>query len=75
MLCVRLYAQTNFKYKNASLPVEVRVQDLLSRMTLEEKIAQMRHIHAYSINELNQVKDSADNHPVRTADSFPGSKG
>lgn len=35
--CVRLYAQTNFKYKNASLPVEVRVQDLLSRMTLEEK--------------------------------------
>ena len=23
--CVRLYAQTNFKYKNASLPVEVRV--------------------------------------------------
>lgn len=36
--CVRLYAQTNFKYKNASLPVEVRVQDLLSRMTLEEKL-------------------------------------
>ena len=31
--CVRPYAQTNFKYKNASLPVEVRVQDLLSRMT------------------------------------------
>ena len=29
--CVRPYAQTNFKYKNASLPVEVRVQDLLSR--------------------------------------------
>ncbi len=28
--CVRLYAQTNFKYKNASLPVEVRVQDLLA---------------------------------------------
>ena len=37
--CVRLYAQTNFKYKNASLPVEVRVQDLLSRMTLVENMA------------------------------------
>lgn len=37
------------KYKDASQPVEVRVKDLLSRMSLEEKIAQMRHIHAYSI--------------------------
>lgn len=33
------------KYKDASQPVEVRVQDLLGRMTLEEKIAQMRHVH------------------------------
>ena len=37
------------KYKDASQPVEVRVKDLLSCMSLEEKIAQMRHIHAYSI--------------------------
>lgn len=29
-----------FPYKNASLPVEQRVADLLSRMTLEEKVAQ-----------------------------------
>ena len=28
-------------YKNASLPVEQRVADLLSRMTLEEKVAQL----------------------------------
>ena len=28
------------KYKNASLPIEERVEDLLSRMTLEEKILQ-----------------------------------
>ena len=55
--CVRPYAQTNFKYKNASLPVEVRVQDLLSRMTLEEKIAQMRHIHAYSIMENGKLNE------------------
>ncbi len=32
----------NLKYKNSSLPVEERVNDLLSRMTLEEKIAQMQ---------------------------------
>ena len=48
---IHLFAQTDPNYKKASLPVEVRVQDLLSRMTLEEKIAQMRHIHAYSIME------------------------
>lgn len=29
------------KYKNPDLPVEERVEDLLSRMTLEEKIAQL----------------------------------
>lgn len=42
-------AQEAMKYKDASLPIEVRVQDLVKRMTLDEKIAQMRHIHAYSI--------------------------
>jgi hypothetical protein len=29
------------KYKDANLPVEERVEDLLSRMTLEEKIEQL----------------------------------
>ena len=28
-------------YTNAKLPTEVRVKDLMSRMTLEEKVAQM----------------------------------
>jgi beta-glucosidase len=32
------------KYKNPNLPVEVRVADLLKRMTLEEKVAQMQCI-------------------------------
>ncbi len=30
-------------YKNASLPVEERVKDLVSRMTLDEKVRQMQH--------------------------------
>ena len=36
-------------YQNPNLPVEQRVADLLSRMTLEEKVAQM---NMKSLNEL-----------------------
>ncbi len=36
-------------YKNKDLPIEERVEDLLSRMTLDEKIAQIRHIHSWDI--------------------------
>lgn len=32
------------KYKNSTLPVEIRVNDLLKRMTLAEKIGQMTQI-------------------------------
>lgn len=35
-------ASSVFPYKNPKLPVEQRVQDLLKRMTTEEKIAQLR---------------------------------
>lgn len=48
-------AQETMRYKDASLPIEVRVEDLVKRMTLDEKIAQMRHIHAYSIMENGKI--------------------
>jgi beta-glucosidase len=38
---VIILAQNNPSYKNPNLPVEERVNDLVSRMTLEEKISQM----------------------------------
>ena len=40
------FTETGAPYKDASLPVEQRVEDLLGRMTLEEKVAQMRIFHA-----------------------------
>lgn len=46
-------------YRNSKLSVEERVKDLVGRMTIEEKIAQMRHIHGFSIQnngELDTVK-------------------
>ena len=44
-----LSAQNDFPYKNPALPTEARVNDLLGRMTLEEKIAQIRHLHSWDI--------------------------
>ena len=41
ILPARTQTQTAPPYKNPSLPVEARVDDLLSRLTVEEKIAQM----------------------------------
>ena len=32
------------KYKDASLPINARVDDLLQRMTLEEKVAQLQAV-------------------------------
>ena len=38
-----------FPYQQAGLPVSQRVDDLMMRMTLEEKIAQIRHLHSWDI--------------------------
>lgn len=48
-----------FPYQNEKLSPEERVTDLLNRMTLDEKIAQIRHIHSWDIlnrQELDQKK-------------------
>ena len=45
-VCGNMVAQV---YKDTDQPVEKRVEDLLKRMTLEEKVSQLRHIHGGSI--------------------------
>ena len=37
---------SNAPFHNPALPVEQRVNDLVSRMTLEEKVSQMVHVAA-----------------------------
>ncbi len=52
-------AQQILPYRNPTLPVEKRVSDLLARMTLEEKIAQISHLHSWHIfdgQKLNMSK-------------------
>jgi len=50
---VLLVATSNFAqqlpYKNSQLPVDERITNLIGRMTLEEKMAQIRHIHSANV--------------------------
>jgi len=45
----------NAMYKQSNLPTEVRVQDLLSRMTLEEKIGQMALVDKGSLKKIDDI--------------------
>jgi|GEM_PF-1602599 beta-glucosidase len=45
----------NAPCRNPSLPIAERVNDLISRMTLEEKVSQMRD-HAFAIPRLGVPK-------------------
>jgi beta-glucosidase len=61
-------------YKDASAPVEARVEDLLSRMTLEEKIGQMTQIEKNSLAAgdverylLGSVLSGGGGYPARNA--------
>ena len=59
-------------YKDASAPVEVRVGDLLARMTLEEKVAQIMTIWD-SKTEIFDAKGELD--PVKFSAKFPNGIG
>jgi beta-glucosidase len=49
-------AQDKPKYKDATLPVKTRVQDLVGRMTMDEKIAQLSHLHATDMTVAGSVR-------------------
>ena len=44
-------------YKNPDLPIEDRVEDLLARMTVDEKIGQMTQLNITMINTTGQQRD------------------
>jgi beta-glucosidase len=54
-------AQAAFPYKNANLPTADRVKDLLGRMTLEEKVAQIQcHWETVAAGTITNDKADAD---------------
>lgn len=62
--------ETYMKYKDQRQPVEVRVEDLLSRMTLEEKIGQMTQIDR-SVASFDVVKTYSIGSVLSGGDSAP----
>lgn len=51
-------------YKDAKAPVEKRVEDLLSRMTLEEKVYQLNQYTLGSNNNVNNIGEAVRNVPA-----------
>ena len=56
-------ATTEIPYRDATLPIDARVADLLIRMTLEEKIAQLGSVWSF---ELFRSETEVDPERVRT---------
>jgi beta-glucosidase len=57
IICFSFSLKAQLLYKNSTLPVEERLDDLLSRMTLEEKIGQMsmKSLSKLSYNKEEQI--------------------
>jgi len=57
---LNIYVNKSFSqaYKNSSLPVEERVQDLLSRLTTEEKIKQLDMYRGWDISPMGQSHEA-----------------
>jgi beta-glucosidase len=47
--------KTNLPYQNSALPIEERLDDLIRRMTVAEKIGQMALIEKNSVSDLNDI--------------------
>ena len=63
-------------YKDPLVPVNQRVGDLLKRMTLDEKIAQLRHIHSSNYNvdghlDLNKLGSFTEGKSFGCIEAFP----
>ncbi len=63
-------------YKDRNCPVEKRIDDLMGRMTIEEKIGQVSHLHSWSIFDgkvlnLNKLESEAGDVGYGLFDGFP----
>lgn len=76
MVTISMMMQGNERkplYKNPQAPIEQRVEDLLGRMTLEEKVGQMNQLVGIEHFKQNSATMSTDELATNTANAFyPG---
>ncbi|MBR5726511.1 MAG: glycoside hydrolase family 3 C-terminal domain-containing protein [Muribaculaceae bacterium] len=56
MLALSAHAAPKYPYRDATLPVDQRVEDLLSRMTVEEKVGQLVCLMGWDSYQINGKK-------------------
>ena len=56
LMAMSMNAKNNYPYQDSSLPVEQRVEDLLSRMTIEEKAGQLVCLMGWDSYQINGKK-------------------
>lgn len=61
-------------YQNANLPVDVRVEDLLNRMNLHEKIMQLTQGVLGNNDNPNNMEEEMQNHPGETGSMIYGNE-
>lgn len=66
--------QKHLPYKDASLPIDVRVEDLLSRMTLSEKIMQLNQGVLGNNDNPNNLTDELQNHDAEIGSMIYGNE-
>ena len=66
-------AQETMRYKDASLPVKERVEDLLGRMTLREKVGQLnQRLYGFAAYERKGDTITLTEETIREAEYFGG---
>ena len=63
-----------YKYKDSSLPIEKRIEDLLSHMTLEEKMVQMIAVNE-DVKKLISIKNNGEIDITALKDALPNGIG
>ena len=70
LLSLTLAAAPKYPYRDASLPIDQRVEDLLSRMTLEEKTGQIICLMGWDSYQINGKKVSVSDKFRQEVDSL-----
>lgn len=56
LIAISMVAKNQYPYQDASLPIDQRVEDLLSRMTVEEKVGQLLCLMGWDSYQINGKK-------------------